>query len=160
MNLRKLFYRLKKKLKRQPAGGGQDPQSGETSAGGVDWTSSLPQPRPHVIAGGSHDRPQLENGVETDGGQVSPTDPPPHSDDSGFVAINEIEIGHDKGGGETAVEGKGSSSKNFQLGSDVEGVVESGPTREGCGVGGDRVNREGPPPSESTQAARHFSRCL
>jgi hypothetical protein len=165
MSLRKPFSKLKKKLKRQLAGGGHEPERIGAGTGGenADWTGSLPQPGPHVIAEGEHDHPRPGNETDVDRGRIDPTDPPPHSDDPGFMPVSES--GHDGGGREAAIEGREVSQRDLDLRSDVEGVAESGPSQEG-----EKVDRVHPPKSfpstshggesKSMQTTRHFSRCL
>jgi len=147
MSLRNPFSGLKKKLKRRLAGGRHEPDGGGTDIGGEgdDWTGSLAQPGPHVIAERERNRPLAGSEAGTDGGRVDSTDPPLHSDDSGFVPASERE--HERGGEVVAIRGEEVNKRNLYLALDVQGVAESGPSREENDVEGGGVDRVNPPPS-------------
>lgn len=144
MSLRNCFPGLKK-LKRRPRGRRQELEGGGTdSQEPIDLTM---QPQSHVTVEGGHGCSQSGNGTDPGGGPVGPANPPPRSGDLGFVAVSGS--GHDKGGQEVAIKGRGASGEDSHPGVDVEHPVEScKPSQGGNNVDGEQVGS--PPPAALT----------
>ena len=139
MDIRDSFSRIKKKLKHlgrkhKPDGAGID-----AGGGGVDSTDSLLRPEARIVlAGGSHDREGNE--TSAGGSQACLTDQLPHPGEPEPVST--------RGGGNDQEEGEADvAGSRSHLHPDVEGVVGSGPGREGDDVEGEKLGQLYPSPS-------------
>jgi len=123
-DIRGSLSKMKKKAKYLLTGKKRKPDGAATNPGeeGGDSASSVPQPEPHVVVGGSYD----EEGDRADaaGEPVSSTDQPPQLDGPGSV----LAYGSDGGqqGGEADVDGGEAGQIHSHPHPDVEVAVGSG----------------------------------
>jgi hypothetical protein len=80
-DIRDSFSKLKKKLKRPLKGSSRRPETVEADdvGEGVDSTSSLPRPEPHIVAGGDDD-PEESGANGRDGVEQVPRSSPTPSE--------------------------------------------------------------------------------
>jgi len=119
-DIRETFSRLKGKLKHPLRGSKRRPDRTGTDARGerAGSSASLPQPEPHVVAGGAHD--QGGDGVNTDGCQVFSTDEPLQPDEP------EPAPGRDQERREGGTDGREFIQGYSHLHPDIETAVGSG----------------------------------
>ena len=119
MDIRNLFSKLKKKVKRL----GNKQKLGRTGADvdgeSANPTNPPPRPGPHVVVDGGGGK-----GADVDGQQASSTDQPPQPNDPEPVPANMVET--DQGGGEADTDGKKVSPMYLPPHSDVEPEVGVG----------------------------------
>jgi len=131
-DMRGSLSRMKKKLKHRLTGGKREPDGTEANPDEetTDSTSSLPQPGPHVVAGGSHD--QEGDRVNVAGERVFSTDRPSQPAEPESVPAREGDNGQ---GGEVADVDRGEASqRHSHPHPDVEVAVGSGRSGEPEGV--------------------------